>query len=140
MRRRRLDEPGDQEIVELAALADGSLSPQQRTALEARVAASPELADLLAEQERAVTLAQTAAAEVEAPAGLRARVDAQRRARRAPRTRDLAIAGGTAIAGLAAVVIIAVGVLGANSSGTRFHSALAATSLVPGAGGNATLT
>ena len=67
------------EIAELAALADGSLAPERRAALEARVAASPELADRLAEQQRAVALAQSAADEVEAPAALRARIEAQRR-------------------------------------------------------------
>ena len=61
MRRRRADETGDQEIAELAALADGSLAPERRAALEERVAASSELADLLAEQQRAVTFAQSAA-------------------------------------------------------------------------------
>ena len=83
-RRNRQDEPGGREIAELAALADGSLAPARRAALEARVAASPELADRLAEQERAVALARSAAAEVEAPAALRARIEGQRRARRAP--------------------------------------------------------
>ena len=74
----------DEELAELAALADGSLAPERRAALEARVAASPELAAQLAEQQRAVALAQSAAAEVEAPAALRARIEAQRRARRVP--------------------------------------------------------
>ena len=46
------------DTAELAALADGSLAPERRAALEARVAASSELADRLAEQERAVSLAQ----------------------------------------------------------------------------------
>ena len=50
MRRRREDEDGGQDIAELAALADGSLAPERRAALEARVAASSELADRLAEQ------------------------------------------------------------------------------------------
>ena len=83
MRRTRQDDAGDREIAELAALADGSLAPERRAALEARVAASPELADRLAEQQRAVALARGAAAEVEAPASLRARIEAQQRARRA---------------------------------------------------------
>jgi anti-sigma factor RsiW len=66
--------PGGEE--ELAALADGSLAPERRAELEAHVEASPILADRLAEQERAVALLQGAGDEVEAPAGLRARLDA----------------------------------------------------------------
>ena len=41
MRHRRQDDAGDQEVAELAALADGSLAPKRRAALEARVAESP---------------------------------------------------------------------------------------------------
>src|SRR5512133_4387101 len=87
MLRRRRQEGVGEELAELAALADGSLPPERRAALEARVAASSELADRLAEQERAVTLTRTAAAEVEAPASLRARIDAERKVRSAPRPR-----------------------------------------------------
>ena len=124
MRRRRQDEAGGQEIAELAALADGSLAPERRAALEARVAASPELADRLAEQQRAVALARSAAAEVEAPATLRARIDAQRRARRVPMSRRLVLVGAAVTA--AVVVAIGLAVLGSGTSGERFHAALAA--------------
>src|SRR6185503_19243683 len=58
------------EFAVLAALADGSLAPECRAALEDRVTASSELGKLLAEQERAVALAQTAAVEIGAPAAL----------------------------------------------------------------------
>jgi len=139
IRRHQREQAGDQEIAELAALADGSLSPSRRAALEARVAESPELAELLAEQERAVALAWSAAADVEAPASLRARIDAQRRAPRALAPRRLAVIGASAAAGLAAVVIGLV----AFSSGTspeRFQASLAATDLAPEAAGQATLT
>src|SRR5262249_43717883 len=54
--RRRHDEDGGQELVELAALADGSLAPERRAALEARVASSPQLPDPLADQQRALPL------------------------------------------------------------------------------------
>ncbi len=138
MRRRRTDEADGQEIAELAALADGSLAPERRAALEARVAASSELADRLAEQQRAVALTRSAAAEVEAPAGLRARVDAQRRPRRAPVQRRLVLVGAAASA--VAAVALALAVFGSGTSGQRFHAALAATDLAPGAGGDATLT
>jgi hypothetical protein len=138
MRRSREDEAGGREIAELAALADGSLAPGRRAALEARVAASSELADRLAEQQRAVALARSAAAAVEAPAGLRARIEAQRRARRPPLQRRLVLIGAAA----AAVLAVAIGLTVSRSgtSGQRFHAALAATTLAPGATGEATLT
>ena len=59
-------EADDQEIAELAALADGSLAPARRAALEAEVAVSPELADRLAEQRLAVAYVRSAAEQVEA--------------------------------------------------------------------------
>jgi len=138
VRRRRQDNDADLEIVELAALADGSLAPERRAALEARVAASSELADRLAEQQRAVDLTRSAAAEVEAPASLRARIEAPQRARRMPMPRRLALVG----AGAAAVLAVAVGlsVLGTERSAEQFHAVLAPTDVVPGAGGEATLT
>ena len=125
-------------MAELAALADGSLAPDRRAALEARVTASPELADRLAEQQRAVALARSAANGVEAPAALRARVDAQRHVRRVRGPRRPILIGATATAVLAVAVGLAVTRPG--SSGERFHAALAATDLVPGARGTATLT
>jgi hypothetical protein len=138
MRRSREDQAGSQESAELAALADGSLAPRRRAALQARVAASSELTDRLAEQQRAVALARSAAAAVEAPAGLRAHIEAQRRARRPPLQRRLVLIGAAA----AAVLALAIGltVSRSGSSGERFHAALAATTLAPGAGGKATLT
>src|SRR5438046_1859986 len=99
MKRRRTDD------AELAALADGSLAPKRRAALDARVATSPELADRLAEQQRAVSLAHSAAAEVEAPAGLRTRVDTQQRPRRAPARGRLVLVGGAAAAAAAAAAV-----------------------------------
>jgi hypothetical protein len=138
MRRRRTDEAGGQEIAELAALADGSLAPERRAALEAKVAASSELADLLAEQQRAVALARSAAAEVEAPVSLRAGIDAQRPPRRVPMQRRLVLIGAATSAAVAAVAI-GLAVYGSGTSSERFHAALAPTDLAPGAGGDATL-
>ena len=125
-------------MAELAALADGSLAPERRAALEARVAASSELADRLVEQQRAVALARSAVNGVEAPAALRARIDAQRRVRRVRVPRRLVLIGAPAIAALA--VAIGVVVFGSGASSERFHAALAATEQVPGARGEATLT
>ena len=124
---------------ELAALADGSLDPERRAELEAQIEASPSLADRLAEQERAVALLQGAGDEVEAPAGLRARLEAQRSARIIRTPRRLAIAGVAAAAVAAAAVAVVVSG-GSGSHGTRLQAALGPTPLAPGAGGEATLT
>jgi Anti-sigma-K factor rskA, C-terminal len=136
MKRRREDRL-DGELAELAALADGSLPPERRVALEARVAASPVLAERLAEQQRAVALARSATNGVEAPPALRARIKAQRAARRV-RVSRRPVLGAAATAVLA--VAVGVAVFRSGSSGERFHAALAATDLVPGARGAATLT
>ncbi len=138
LRRREHEEGVGEETAELAALADGSIPPERRTALEARVAESPELSARLAEQRRAVMLARSASADVEAPASLRARVDAQQRARRAPVSRRLVLVGAAA----AAVLLVAIGltVFRSSSSAERFHAALGPTDLTPSAEGEATLT
>jgi hypothetical protein len=138
MRRRRENEDGGEEIAELAALADGSLAPERRVPLEAQVAASAELAEQLAAQQRAVALARSAVTGVEAPAALRTRIEAQRRVRRVQRPRRLVLIGASATAALA--VAIALVVSRSGTSGQRFHAALAATALLPGAHGQATLT
>ncbi|HKB20167.1 MAG TPA: anti-sigma factor [Gaiellaceae bacterium] len=137
MRSRREDVDG-RETAELAALADGSLSPERRDELEARVATSPELAERLAEQQRAVAMAQSAAAEVEAPAALRARVEAERRTRRVRPPLGLALAGAAAITVL--VVAIGFAVFHSNPSAERFQGALSGTTLAPNANGDVTLT
>jgi hypothetical protein len=140
MRRSRRNEAGAQEIAELAALADGSLAPERRAALETRVAESLELADRLSEQERALALTRSAAAEVEAPAGLRARIDAERRARGTQRPRRFVLAGAAAAAVAVAAVVIGLAVFGSNTSGQHFEATLAPTDLVPSARGDASLT
>lgn len=136
MRRQDRTEAGGEE-AELAALADGSLSPEGRAAVERRVAASPQLAGLLAEQERAVAFARSAAGQVDAPASLRERIGTQRAVRRAPISGRIAVAGAVAVA---LAVGIGVGVFGSGTSSERFHAALAPTALAPDAKGEATLT
>jgi hypothetical protein len=127
------------EIAELAALADGSLAPEDRASLEARVGESPELAARLAEQERAVAFARSAAAEVEAPAALRTRIEAQRSPRRAPARRSFVLIG--AAAAVAALAIgIGLNVFRSGASSEHFSAALAPTDLAPGAVGDAKLT
>jgi Anti-sigma-K factor rskA, C-terminal len=139
MRRRPRAETDGQELAELAALADGSLAPERHAALEARIAASSELAERLAEQQRAVGLARRAAAEVEAPTPLRARIDAQRRAGRTRVPRRLVLAGAAATVAVLAAAALALVVVGSDTSGEHFEAALAATELAPGARGDATL-
>jgi Anti-sigma-K factor rskA len=138
MRRRRQDDSNGQEIVELAALADGTLEPERRAALEARVAASTGLADGLAEQQRAIALTRSAAAEVESPASLRARVESLRGSRRRTTGRRLVAVGSAAAVVLA--VVVAVAALRSSAPGEQFRAALAPTELAPGASGQATLT
>jgi len=138
VRRRRRDEAGGQEIVELAALADGSLSPERRAELQAQVAASPELAERLAEQQRAIALAGRTAGEVEAPDRLRARIDAERHRRRALEPRKVALAV-AATAAVAAAIVVSLGVFGSSSSTGQFRAALGPTPSAPGASGEAIL-
>jgi Anti-sigma-K factor rskA, C-terminal len=138
MRRPHSKEVGDREDAELAQLADGSLAPSRRPSLEARVDASAQLSDRLAEQRQAVALAHSAVEGVEAPEALRTRIEAQRRARgrRAPRRLALAATA----AGAVAAAAIGVAVLESGGSGARFRAVLAPTGAVPGAHGEATLT
>jgi hypothetical protein len=138
LRRGRKDEGGGHEAVELVALADGTLAPERRVALEARVAASSELAGRLAEQQRAVMLARGAAAEVKAPATLRARVGVQERKRGAPVSRRFFLLGATTTAALGVTLALAISLSG--TSAQRFHAALAPVGLAPGPRGEATLT
>jgi hypothetical protein len=105
MRWRRHDQPVDRE-ADLAALADGSLPESRRPVVQAAVEESPELAALLAEQERAVTMVRTAVADVEAPSGLRRRLEAAQQRRRRPR--PLAFAGAAATLAAAALVLVLV--------------------------------
>ena len=105
MRRRPRDETGDRR----ARRARGARRRVARARASCRARGAgrgvPELADRLAEQQRAVALARSAAAEVEAPAALRARVEAQRSARRAPRD-----AAPLVLIGAARAVVAAVGI------------------------------
>jgi hypothetical protein len=138
VRRRGRHETGEREIAELAALADRSLPPDRVAELEARVAASPELADRLAEQRHAVALAESAAAEAAAPGRLRARIDAQRQGRRSRPQRRAALAVAVTAA-VAAAIVVAVVALGSSSGTQRFRAALGPTPLAPAATGEANL-
>jgi hypothetical protein len=86
------EEQSERELSELAALADGSLPPARRAEVEARVAASPQLQALLAEQRR--VQAAIRAADEPAPHRLRAAVAAERGRR--PVVRHVRLAAGLA--------------------------------------------
>jgi hypothetical protein len=66
--------PTEQDLTDLAALADGSLPEGRRAALEARVARSPELAAELEDQRRALAAIRATNAELGAPERLRERI------------------------------------------------------------------
>lgn len=107
LRNRRRADPPDDAPIELAALADGSLDGGRRAEVEAALASSPDLAALLAEQERALTLVRGVGATVEAPPSLRARIAADRRPARAPRRR-LQLGAALAAAAAAALALFIV--------------------------------
>jgi hypothetical protein len=100
----------DRELAELAALADGTLPPERREAVEAWVAASPQLQELLDRQRRAVAAAQTLADEP-APESLRAAIEARRRGRVSRRERGWLPAPRLALVGGLAVVVAVVAAL-----------------------------
>jgi anti-sigma factor RsiW len=123
----RISPRGKPREEELAALADGSLPARRVEELEAQIAESPELADRLAEQQRAIAFVRGAAAEVEAPASLRTRVEAgQQRGRRSRLgSRPFALAGGIAVATVAALVLVLTLPSGAGGPGLAEAAALA---------------
>lgn len=99
-----------QEMAELSALADGTLPPERRAEVEARVAASPELLALVERQRSAVTATQALAEDqpsaslVESVEGLRSR--RRPRARLVPR---LALAGGLAVVAAVVAAVVLTG-------------------------------
>jgi anti-sigma factor RsiW len=91
--------------ADLSALADGTLPEDRRAEVEARVAASPRLQELLQRQRQAVTSLRLLTTEAP-PASLRAAVEAHTRPTRRPRfAPKLALATSAAVA---AAVIAAV--------------------------------
>src|SRR5436190_4752063 len=102
----------ERDFADLCALADGSLPAERRAEVEARVAASPELQELVDRQRKAV--ARTQALESEpVPASLEAAIEKQRRprARRRPLSGlvpRLGLASGLA-AGAAILVLVLSG-------------------------------
>jgi hypothetical protein len=102
------DQPTPPE-AELARLADGSLPAGREAELRAQVNEAPQLADALAEQQRALALVR--AVDEPAPATLRASVDAltSSKAGAARRWRLVAVPAATALAVIIAALVIALG-------------------------------
>jgi hypothetical protein len=94
------------ELAELSALADGTLDPARRAEVQARIAASPELSALYERERRAVQVLHEARATDRAPAGLRARIEAQRPSNAARARRRFGYAG--VLAGALAAAVLAV--------------------------------
>jgi anti-sigma factor RsiW len=103
----------EQELADLAALADGSLPVERRAAVEAWVSGSPELQELLGRQRRSVT-ATHALADEPVPTSLLEAVRAPRRgSRRARRwTPRLALVGAVALVAAVAVALFTGGPAG----------------------------
>src|SRR5260370_3707883 len=91
------------EMAKLSALADGTVDPAQRTAVEAWIASDPRLGDVYERERAVIQRVQEARAVGPAPAGLRERIAAGRTprpARKGWRT-GYAVALGTAVAAVA---------------------------------------
>jgi anti-sigma factor RsiW len=105
----------DDQLADLARLADGTLPADRRAEVEARVAASPQLSSIVERQGVALE-ALRGTADTGAPARLRARVDRQRAGVRAAGRRGRVVIGG-AIATAAAVLLALILVLPGSFSG-----------------------
>jgi len=99
-------EPSRRELAELSALADGTLDAANRPEVQARIAASPQLSELYANELRSVELLQRARERDRAPAALRARIEAARPSASARARWRVGYAGG--LAGALAVVVLAL--------------------------------
>jgi anti-sigma factor RsiW len=109
----------DDELADLARLADGTLPADRRAEVEARVAASPRLSSIVERQGIALE-ALRGTAEIGAPARLRAHVDRRRgagRAGRGGRRRVMIRPSAAAVAAVAAVVLALILVLPSGLSG-----------------------
>jgi len=103
----------DEELADLARLADGTLPAARRAEVEARVAASPQLSRIVERQGIALA-AIHGTADTGAPARLRAQVDRRRGTRRAPERRrrfDLRVPIAAAAAAALALALVLPGAL-----------------------------
>jgi anti-sigma factor RsiW len=110
-------EPSPSELADLSALADDTIDPVRRAAVEARIAASPELTALYERERRVVVALRQARSTERAPERLRARIEAAPPTRTSARRRHLAYTGGLAGA-LAAIALALVLVLPSGGPGS----------------------
>ncbi len=107
-------------MAALCAYADGTLPPRRRAEVEARLAASPELLEIVQRQRRSLAATRALATEP-VPASLTAAIEGARhpaqRARRGRRRLGLALSAGGALAALL-VVLVVLGVGGGSASPT----------------------
>jgi anti-sigma factor RsiW len=94
----------ERDFAELCAFADGTLPAERRAAVEARVAADPQLQELVDRQRRSVA-ATRALADEPVPWSLQAAVEKQRGTRR---TRSSWLAPRLGLAGAAAAAVVAI--------------------------------
>ena len=119
-----------EEIAELCALADGTLPAGRRAEVEAWVAASPELQELLERQRRSLLATQALAADETVPESLQAAVEADRRALGSRRARSRRLVPRVALVGVAAfaaAVVAAVVLTGGPGAPTVADAARLAT-------------
>jgi anti-sigma factor RsiW len=100
----------EQEMADLAALADGTLPVERQAAVAAWISASPERRALLDRQRRAVA-ATEALADEPAPESLRESVEARRRGPDARRRRSRRLVPRLALVGALAVAVVVVAAL-----------------------------
>jgi hypothetical protein len=118
----------EQQLAELSALADGTIDPARRAAVERWVAASPKLTDLYERERGVVEILHQARSTDRAPARLRARIEGQRPS--APvRARRRLVLGGALAGALAALALALVLILPAGTPGSPSVSQAAALAL-----------
>jgi hypothetical protein len=116
------------DVADLAMLADGTLPAARRAEVEARIASLPSGPELLEKERRAVD-ALRGASQMQAPASLRERIEADRaRAGRAPQRRRAVLGGGLAAA-LAVIALALVLILPGGTPGSPSVSQAASLAL-----------
>ena len=100
----------ERDMADLCALADGTLPAERRAEVEARVAASPQLLELVECQRRSLAATRSLDSEP-VPASLTAAIEARRSVPRSRSRRRRSLVLALSVAGLLAAVV-AIGILG----------------------------